>query len=167
MLLFPTDDIQGWQDAVLKSLEKKHRAEQEFLMGLLQDESSKGMREEARAISEDDRLKRLSELKGKREELDLGVKGNKRLFLCPMLLEIFDIGPVEFHFNDVTLQGSMYSSDWLFTYVRKLKTDQHLIRNHCGVASSLWNYRDVFRAGKKIKLRAMCESSQIPKLSFC
>lgn len=76
---FPTDDIQGWQDAVLKSLEKKHRAEQEFLMALLQDESSQGMREEARAISEDDRLKRLSELKGKREELDLGVKGEFQL----------------------------------------------------------------------------------------
>ena len=64
---------------MLKSLEKKHRAEQEFLMSLLQDESSQGMREEARAISEDDRLKRLSELKGKREELDLGVKGKFQL----------------------------------------------------------------------------------------
>ena len=71
-----TDDIQGWQDAVLKSLERKHRAEQEFLMNLLQDESNKGMREEARALSEDERLKRLNELKAKREELDFGVKGN-------------------------------------------------------------------------------------------
>ena len=71
-----TDDIQGWQDAVLKSLERKHRSEQEFLMSLLQDESSKGMREEARALSEDERLKRLNELKAKREELDFGVKGN-------------------------------------------------------------------------------------------
>ena len=44
-------------------------------MGLLQDESSESIREEARTVSEDDRLKRLSELKGKREELDLGVKG--------------------------------------------------------------------------------------------
>ena len=70
-----TDDIEGWQDAVLKSLERKHRAEQEFLMSLLQDESAKGMREEARAVSEDERLKRLSELKAKREELDFGVKG--------------------------------------------------------------------------------------------
>ena len=70
-----TDDIQGWQDSVLKSLERKHRAEQEFLMSLLQDESSKDMREEARAVSEDDRLKRLNELKAKREELDFGVKG--------------------------------------------------------------------------------------------
>lgn len=60
---------------MLKSLERKHRTEQEFLMGLLQDESSESMREEARTVSEDDRLKRLSELKGKREELDLGVKG--------------------------------------------------------------------------------------------
>ena len=48
-------------------------------MSLLQDESSQGMREEARAISEDDRLKRLSELKTKRDELDLGVKGKLRL----------------------------------------------------------------------------------------
>lgn len=60
---------------MLKSLERKHRAEQEFLMGLLQDESSESMREEARTVSEDDRFKRLSELKGKRKELDLGVKG--------------------------------------------------------------------------------------------
>lgn len=60
---------------MLESLERKHRAEQEFLMGLLQDESSESIREEARTVSEDDRLKRLSELKGKREELDLGVKG--------------------------------------------------------------------------------------------
>ena len=60
---------------MLKSLERKHRAEQEFLMGLLQDESSESIREEARTVSEDDRLKRLGELKGKREELDLGVKG--------------------------------------------------------------------------------------------
>ena len=59
----------------MKSLERKHRAEQEFLMGLLQDESSESIREEARTVSEDDRLKRLGELKGKREELDLGVKG--------------------------------------------------------------------------------------------
>ena len=59
----------------MESLERKHRAEQEFLMGLLQDESSESIREEARTVSEDDRLKRLSELKGKREELDLGVKG--------------------------------------------------------------------------------------------
>ena len=136
---------------MLKSLEKKHRAEQEFLMGLLQDESSQGMREEARAISEDDRLKRLSELKGKREELDLGVKGNERLFSCPMLLEIFYIGPVEFHFNDVTLQGSLYSSDWLFTSERKLKTDQHPIRDHCGVASSVWNLPRRLSSGEKNK----------------
>ena len=34
------------------------------------------MREEARALSEDERLKRLNELKAKREELDFGVKGN-------------------------------------------------------------------------------------------
>ncbi|PFX16028.1 hypothetical protein AWC38_SpisGene19720 [Stylophora pistillata] len=73
------DDLQGWQDAVLKSLERKHRAEQEFLMGLLQDESSESMREEARTVNEDDRLKRLSELKGKREELDLGVKADRLL----------------------------------------------------------------------------------------
>ena len=34
------------------------------------------MREEARAVSEDERLKRLNELKTKREELDFGVKGD-------------------------------------------------------------------------------------------
>lgn len=73
------DDIQGWQEAVLRSLEKKHRAEQEFLMSLLQDESSQGLREEARAISEDDRLQRLNELKKKRDDLDLGVQADQGL----------------------------------------------------------------------------------------
>ena len=109
---------------MLKSLEKKHRAEQEFLMGLLQDESSQGMREEARAISEDDRLKRLSELKGKREELDLGVKGKLQLefqifsirqqaFAFVVNAKISDIRPSKFHFDDVALQRSVYNSDWL------------------------------------------------------
>ena len=51
------------------------------MMSLLQDESSKDMREEARAVSEDDRLKRLNELKAKREELDFGVKGKFNNFL--------------------------------------------------------------------------------------
>lgn len=115
-----TDDIQGWQDAVLKSLEKKHRAEQEFLMALLQDESSQGMREEARAISEDDRLKRLSELKGKREELDLGVKGkNFKLF--------FLLTSVCFHtqcLHDVAVLRFVYNCDWLITCAPKFKTDQ-------------------------------------------
>lgn len=49
-------------------------------MSLLQDESSQGLREEARAISEDDRLQRLNELKKKRDDLDLGVQGKLRLF---------------------------------------------------------------------------------------
>ena len=71
----PTDDLQGWQDAVLKALERKHRSEQEFLMTLLQDEGNQDLREEARGVSEDDRLKRLHELKQKRDELDFGVKG--------------------------------------------------------------------------------------------
>lgn len=86
IIFIHTDDIQGWQDAVLKSLEKKHRAEQEFLMSLLQDDSSKGMREEARAFSEDERLKRLNELKAKREELDFGVKGDFSVLLLYILL---------------------------------------------------------------------------------
>lgn len=47
-------------------------------MSLLQDESSQGLREEARAVSEDDRLQRLNELKKKRDDLDLGVQGKLR-----------------------------------------------------------------------------------------
>ena len=73
------DDLAGWQDAVLKALEQKHRAEHEFLLTLMQDEGNKELREEARAVSEEDREKRIQELKDKHEDLDLGVKGE---FVC-------------------------------------------------------------------------------------
>ncbi|XP_032219683.2 trichohyalin [Nematostella vectensis] len=73
------DDIAGWQDAVLKALERKHSAEQELLMSLLLDESSSGIREEARAMTEDERLKSVLELRDKREELDFGTKADQEM----------------------------------------------------------------------------------------
>jgi len=134
----PTDDIQGWQDAVLKSLEKKHRAEQEFLMALLQDESSQGMREEARAISEDDRLKRLSELKGKREELDLGVKGKFQLEF-----QIFKFSNFRTQcLHDLAVLRFAYNCDWFITCAPKFKTEQQpseifsVLRHLCGFFTS-------------------------------
>ncbi|EDO46860.1 predicted protein, partial [Nematostella vectensis] len=73
------NDIAGWQDAVLKALERKHSAEQELLMSLLLDESSSGIREEARAMTEDERLKSVLELRDKREELDFGTKADQEM----------------------------------------------------------------------------------------
>ena len=70
-----SEDIAACQDSVLKELEKKHRLEREFLMSLVQEEGSVDLREEARGMPEDERLKAIQELKDKRDELDFGVKG--------------------------------------------------------------------------------------------
>ena len=44
-------------------------------MGLLLDETSEDLRQEAREAGVDSRLKQIQELKEKRDELDFGVKG--------------------------------------------------------------------------------------------
>ena len=44
-------------------------------MALLQEEDSAGLREEARAMSDEERQKAIQELKNKRDDLDFGVKG--------------------------------------------------------------------------------------------
>ena len=75
MFSHSSEDIAAWQDSVLKELEKKHRLEREFLMSLVQEEGSVDLREEARGMPEDERLKAIQELKDKRDELDFGVKG--------------------------------------------------------------------------------------------
>ena len=73
------DDLAGWQDAVLKALERKHRAEHDFLLTLLQDDGGGELRREARGVTAEEREKRIHELRGKRDELDFGVKGDGRL----------------------------------------------------------------------------------------
>ena len=65
----------AWQECVLKELERKHRMEREFLMSLLEEGSSAGLREECRSMPEEERQKAIHELKNKRDELDFGVKG--------------------------------------------------------------------------------------------
>ena len=62
-------------DAVLREVERKHRMERHFLTSLLLDNALEDIRSEAREMSEDERQKRLLELKDEREVLDLDEKG--------------------------------------------------------------------------------------------
>jgi hypothetical protein len=62
-------------DAVLREMERKHRMERRFLSLLLLDNALEDLRFEAREISEDERQKRLTELKDERDALDLDEKG--------------------------------------------------------------------------------------------
>ena len=66
-------------DAVLREMERKHRMEQIFLSLLLLDNALDDLRDEARQISEDERQKRLAELKDERDALDLDEKGSLQL----------------------------------------------------------------------------------------
>eukprot|EP00111_Clytia_hemisphaerica_P002852 TCONS_00008039-protein len=72
-----SDDITGWQDSVLKELERKHSKERNLLLDLLQEGDSEDFRQEAREMSMDDRNKRLATLRAKREQLDLTIKGEQ------------------------------------------------------------------------------------------
>ena len=72
---FFLDVLNGWMDAVLREMERKHRMEQRFLSLLLLDNALDDLRGEARDISEDERQKRLMELKDERDALDLDEKG--------------------------------------------------------------------------------------------
>lgn len=67
-------------DAVLREMERKHRMEQIFLSLLLFDNALDDLRDEAREISEDERQKRLAELKDERDALDLDEKGSLHLW---------------------------------------------------------------------------------------
>ena len=63
-------------DAVLREVERKHRMERHFLSLLLLDNAAlEDVRNEASEVSEDERQKRLTELKDEREVLDLDEKG--------------------------------------------------------------------------------------------
>lgn len=62
-------------DAVLREMERKHRMEQRFFSLLLLDDALNDLRGEAREMSEDERQKRLTELKDERDGLELDEKG--------------------------------------------------------------------------------------------
>ena len=66
-----SDDITGWQDCVMKELEKKHKQERDFFIDLLKDPEIEDIRDEAKNMSEEERFERIAKLKDKREELDL------------------------------------------------------------------------------------------------
>ena len=71
------DVLSEWMDAVLREMERKHRMERRFLSLLLLDNALEDLRVEAREISEDERQKRLTELKDERDALDLDEKGDQ------------------------------------------------------------------------------------------
>ena len=71
MIFLPMlDDILGWQDSLMRELEKRHAQERDFFVDLLKDPDMEDLRDEAKSMSEDDRHKRIAQLKDKREELD-------------------------------------------------------------------------------------------------
>ena len=72
---FFLDVLSEWMDAVLREMERTHRMERRFLSLLLLDNALEDLRFEAREISEDERQKRLTELKDERDALDLDEKG--------------------------------------------------------------------------------------------
>ena len=74
------DDLTGWQDSVLKELERKHTKERNLLLDLLQEGDSEDFKQEAREMSVDERNQRLTTLKTKRDALDLSIKCKKFVF---------------------------------------------------------------------------------------
>jgi len=75
--MYTLDDLTGWQDSVLKELERKHTKERNLLLDLLQESDSEDFKQEAREMSMDERNKRLTTLKAKRDALDLSIKCKK------------------------------------------------------------------------------------------
>lgn len=63
-------NILAWKDSVMTELEKRHNQERDFFLDLLKDPDNEDIREEAKNMSEDERQKRISKLKDKRDELD-------------------------------------------------------------------------------------------------
>lgn len=71
------DDLMGWQDLILKELERKQLAEQNMFLDLLQDPSLEENKCDSRNINRDQRNKRLNELLMKRKELNLQDQSEK------------------------------------------------------------------------------------------
>ena len=69
----------------MTELERRHNQERDFFLDLLKDPDNEDIRDEAKNMSEDDRQKRITQLKDKREELDF--EDNCRFLLCFKCLE--------------------------------------------------------------------------------
>ncbi|XP_077983007.1 uncharacterized protein LOC144437842 isoform X2 [Glandiceps talaboti] len=70
-------DVEAWKDSVMKELDKKHKTERDLMMSILTDQGSEDMREAAKLMASEDRQKRLTELKHKRQGLDFDNKDDK------------------------------------------------------------------------------------------
>jgi len=60
----------AWEESVMAELEKRHNQERNFFLDLMKDPDNADIREEAKEMSDDDRHKRISQLKEKRQGLD-------------------------------------------------------------------------------------------------
>ena len=54
----------------MAELEKRHDQERDYFLDLLKDPDNEDIRDEAKDMSEDERQKRITQLKEKRENLD-------------------------------------------------------------------------------------------------
>ena len=71
------DDLMGWQDLVLKELDRKQADEQNMFLDLLQDPSLEENKCDSRNMTRYQRNRRLNELLMKRKELNLQDQGEK------------------------------------------------------------------------------------------
>ena len=68
-------DLTGLQIVYLREMLKRHGDEREIILNHLQDESLDDLVEAAATMSEDERQRRLTELQGKRHNLNLTLPG--------------------------------------------------------------------------------------------
>ena len=80
-------DVTGWQDCVMKEVERKHEEERNLFVDMLQEKESQDLKEEANSMSTDERNQRLNKLKAKRVELDFDLK-------CRFPLDILSAQPL-------------------------------------------------------------------------
>ena len=76
-----TGDITGLQSVYLNEMLKRHADEREVLLTHLQDESLDDLVEAAATMTEDERQRRLIELQGKRQNLNLTIQGKHAVYL--------------------------------------------------------------------------------------
>lgn len=75
-------DITGLQIVYLQEMLKHHTDEREILLTHLQDESLDDLVEAAATMNDDERQRRLIELQGKRQNLNLTIQGETRGITC-------------------------------------------------------------------------------------
>ena len=61
----------GWIEACLSELDKKHIEEREILLMIVQDRTLDDLKEVAQGMSTDEKQRRLSEIHGKSQRLEL------------------------------------------------------------------------------------------------